>query len=199
LLDNTYNIEYGSGRNKAGATLTENNRSSSPTFATVWNEYIHTWRCNYEESCSHCGSYSCNCVSCNCHEVCSGEGENQSCHNECDTCCDTCCYSCAWGHCEHSNNYYGSTCNGSDTSSSASVLVPYNFINTATIRLSSSYVYAGETATIGSAYAEVRTRTNNTLQGTYATQVDDARVKFVAYLSNSNSGSAKINVGSGKG
>ena len=198
LLDNTYNVEYGSGRNKAGATLTENNRSSSPTFATVWNEYIHTWRCNYEESCDQCGSYSCNCVSCNCHEVCSGEGENQSCHNECDTCCDTCCYSCAWGHCEHSNNYYGSTCNGSDTFSSASVLVPYNFINTATIQLSSSIVYAGETATIGSAYAEVRTRTNNTLQGTYATQVDDARVEFVAYLSSDSGGSAIVGVKGGK-
>ena len=198
LLDNTYRVEYGSGKNKAGATLTETNKSSRPTSAVVWNEHIHVWSCNYEESCEKCGSYSCNCVSCNCEEVCTGEGEDQSCTIVCDTCCDICCYSCAWGRCEHSNNYYGSFCHENVASDHADVLVPYNFINTATISLNSSYVYAGEIATIGSSAVQIRTKSNNVTRGTYATQVDDAKVKFVAYLSSSNSGSAKEGVGSGK-
>ena len=178
LLDETYDVEYGSDKNKAGATLSETNTSSYPVAASVTNHGIHTWKCAYYCACD-CGG---------CKDIKDEDGKvTGQAPAEC----------CTHGSCSHSNDYITHSCSGT-ASSHADVLVPYNFINTATIQLSSSIVYAGETATIGSAYAEVRTRTNNTLQGTYATQVDDARVEFVAYLSSDSGGSAIVGVKGGK-
>ena len=81
----------------------------------------------------------------------------------------------------------------------ATVSVPYNFINTATIELGGigGVVYAGETATISSAKVQIRARKNETLGGTYATRVDGAKVKYVTYLSGSkDEATAKTDVSS---
>lgn len=187
LLDNTYNVE----NDKAGATLTESNESSSPSVASVSNNGIHTWSCNYECNSEKCGTHDCNCTT---TQECTGEGAARTCKDV--TTCEKCCNSCAWGSCKHSNNYYPSSCTSSSANSSADVLVPYNFTNTATISLSTSTVYAGETANISSAEVQVRTRTNNRLSGTYATRVDNAQSKIVAYLSSSSGGSAITGAGS---
>ena len=187
LFDTTYYVE----NDKPGATLTETNTSSTPSYATVSNDGIHTWSCNYECNSTKCGTHKCNCVTVN---ECTGENGGPPCADV--EKCDDCCNYCAWGSCKHSNNYYPSNCTSSAAVSSASVLVPYNFINTATISLNTSVVYAGETAGIQSAEVQVRTRSNWTLRGTYATRVDDASSKIVAYLTTNPGGGAIAGAGS---
>ena len=186
---------YGSGKNKAGLVLTENNTSGSPTYVSYTNNGIHTWKCNYETNGPKCG-YHC----CYYHYVdnCSGnEKEGESCPQKLECADDTCPNTCAWGDCKHSNDYIPPSCTAAAATSSASVSVPYNFSTAATISLASSYVYAGETAAIASSYAQVLPRSNSTLKGTYATQVDDAKVKFASYLSN-GAGGSPVTGGSGK-
>ncbi len=184
LEDTSYNVEYGTGKNKAGKTLVETS-TGKLAYANVTNEGKHSWACDYYESssCSNCGSYSCNCST--------DEDGNES--------CDTCCYSCTYSHsnCTHSNDYIAHS-NGGTVTDHADVLVPFNFYNVTTITLKDGPVYSGETATISSSNVQTLTRTNNVTRGTYATHVENAKVVFAAYVSSSGSGSAKEGIGSGK-
>lgn len=81
----------------------------------------------------------------------------------------------------------------------AEVKVPYNFINTATVQIANSLLYSGETARIGSdATVSVNVRPNNETDpggGGYATDVPNAKVRLMAYLSASGSGSEQRGVG----
>ncbi len=197
LRDDSYNVEYGRGKNRAGKILTETAMIGSPAFAEVTNDGPHNWDCNKKED------PSCGCAVPVCDKYkqsCDANGKNCVNTSECEESHCGAYNSCYISKCKHSNDYIGVNWENSADSdkSSASVKVPYNFINTATISLSSTYVYAGEIATIGSSDVQIRTKNNGTTGGIYATQVDDAKVKFVAYLSSSNSGSVKEGVGSGK-
>lgn len=67
----------------------------------------------------------------------------------------------------------------------ANIKVPYNFNNTASIDLGNVKIFAGEATNISiDGEVDTGTRTNNTTGGTYATRVDDAKIKVVSYLSN---------------
>lgn len=184
LMDNTYSVEYGRiGNNKAGEKLIQTITTSKPLMATVENEGIHEWQCGWHTGCD-CGG---------CSDITDEEGNVVG---------QTPPGSCYGGTCTHSNNYYDDICSdNSNASSHADVLVPYNFKLTATIELSNNRVYAGETASIRSANVETRTKKNNTTNGTYATQADNVKVKFAAYLTSTDDSSkpAQANKGSGRG
>ncbi len=73
----------------------------------------------------------------------------------------------------------------------ANLKVPYNFSNTATISLGNVNIFAGEKANISTdGKVKVNKRKNDTTGGTYATRVDDAKLKVVSYLSSSNESDA---------
>ena len=98
--------------------------------------------------------------------------------------------------------------NNSTASDKVMVKVPYNFINTASIALKETavqgatsgttdrIVYAGETVTVDRATINVGTRYNAVTKGTYATRVNGAEVRMLAYTSNSSTGSATAGYGS---
>lgn len=182
LLDNTYSVEYGRNKNKAGETLIETNTSSSPISAKVENDGMSEWKCGY-----HC---SCSCGGC---EPIPGEDGGVSGYTDAACCADQ--------SCAHSDNRIFNTCSLNTASSHADVLVPYNFKLTASINLSNNHVYAGEKATIASANVYTQTKYNNTTKGTYATQADNVKVKFAAYLTSTDDSSkpAQANKGSGRG
>jgi len=183
LIDSQYNVEYGRSKNKAGERLIQTNTASKPLSATVENEGIHEWQCGWHTGCD-CGG---------CEDITDEEGNVVG---------QTSPGSCYGGWCSHSNNYYDDICSdNSNASSHADVLVPYNFKLTASINLSNNHVYAGEKATIASANVYTQTKYNNTTKGTYATQADNVKVKFVSYLTNTDDSykSAQAGVGSGRG
>lgn len=66
--------------------------------------------------------------------------------------------------------------------SQAFVKVPYNFVNTASLNISSSVAYAGERVNVDNVVVQVGTRYNNVTESTYATRVDNAQVRMVAYV-----------------
>ena len=71
--------------------------------------------------------------------------------------------------------------------------VPYNFKNDPVVDLGNKGVYAGETVVVSSSI-KVNPRPNNLVGGEeYATRVDNARVKMVAYLSDNDSSGASTN------
>ncbi len=167
LIDDSYYVEHGSEKNKAGNTLSEKVTSSMPKEASVTDDGTHSWKCNP-------------------HQCCDDNGEN------CKTCYD---------EGEHTNAYLKGAATKESAKDQADVKVPYNFINTIdTLELSSGTVYAGETVTIKKAEVNIRTKDNNVTQGTYATQVDDAKLEFIAFVSSWDRSEDKIarEVGSGK-
>ena len=192
-VNRTYNVELGDPNNKAGDTLTGQITSGIPTYAGVSHNGSHSWACHWSPNdCGNCGSYSCNCVT-----TCStGEDGKQS----CSTACATCCHSCYKDICSHSEDYISNSRTNVPAVDDASVNIPYNFDNTASVNITESLVYAGETATINLFDVMVGTRYNGRTSGSYgayATQVDDAMIKLVSYASTSNTGSALVG-GSGK-
>ena len=113
------------------------------------------------------------------------------------TTCSTC-----RGSGSHTNRYYvGEITKGESTKRTATVHVPYNFINQSEIQLSGNYVYAGETAKFSKALVTTySTRYNKETDGTYATVVPESKVRFVTYISTSNrtgNGGAHVNVSEG--
>lgn len=170
--------------------LEETITTGSPSYVSYTNEGKHSWGCDWGKSCSKCGSYSCNCTT--------SKGSD----GKTTKTCSTCCYSCYRETCRHSNDYISNTRYGT-ASSSASVLVPYNFIAESTVALSAEVqngepiVYAGETASLSYLNTQLMTRYNSKTDGTYATQSDDAKIKLVAYVSSSNIGDAINITGSG--
>lgn len=181
--DNEYRVEYGFGKNKAGKTIKEINTSGVPSSVSRSNNGVtHRWSCNKYQ----CGEY---CVK--------TDKEGNCTKYKPIYCFETC---------EH-DEYYQNSRDTSPAVSSAEVKVPYNFTNTAEITLNGelnddvgrTVVYAGETTTVQNFKVKVWTRYNSTLNGTYATQVNDAKIQVVTYVSNGNDTSAAMSrVGSGK-
>ena len=151
---------------QAGQTLSETITTGSPATASITSvESNHGWRCN---------PYPCT-VRC-------GKDGKETCPSTCEKIC------------RHSNTFYGNSHSGT-ASDTSYVKVPYNFKNTATVRIreEASQVYAGETVTIDYSRVMVNRKQNNITQGSYATQVNNAQTRLVGYLSSSNSGTAKDN------
>ena len=172
--------EYSVEKGKAGKSLRETGSTSNPARAYVNNGGTHSWKCDWGESCSSCGQ-----------EPCVEEDEEGNCITP------GACKSCYRSYCHHSNEYLAGYAGGS-ASDYALVKVPYNFINTASIKLKDNTVFAGEKSTIDSLTVNVLQRNNSTTQGTYATNANGVKIKVISYLSTSNTGSAMNDVGSGK-
>ena len=65
---------------------------------------------------------------------------------------------------------------------SASVLIPYNFINYTGVTLNSGEVYAGETVDVQKVWTMTTQRDNAVTKASYATQVPGAQLKLFAYV-----------------
>lgn len=65
---------------------------------------------------------------------------------------------------------------------SASVLIPYNFINVTGVVLNSGEVYAGETVDVQKVWTMTMPKANAVTKATYATQVPGAQIKVFAYV-----------------
>lgn len=171
---NSYTVE--SGRDsRAGLSLKETAVPASPAHVSVSNDGIHHWSCN---------SYRV------CETSCNDEGS-----------CTTTCWT-EWEDCEHSNDYYPSDRAKYDSDNDAAMVkVPYNFNNTATIAITPSTnssipsVYSGETVTITKMDISVGARSNSVTGDSYATKVDNARIKIIAYTTNNNGDGPHNNVG----
>lgn len=128
------------------------------TGAQRWAGQNHSWQCN-----PYPCPYPC------------GEDNKETCWR---TCHDTC---------SHDNQFFRNEINPNPTSDNADVLVPYNFENTAAVKIQNDLLYAGETATINGAVentnVKVNTRQNDETQGNYATQVPGAKLRLIGYIS----------------
>lgn len=125
----------------------------TPYKATYWTE-SHSW-----SACCGCGCCS---------------GEDCSC-----ACCNTTVY--------HCSSYSAGTSESGERKSTSIVEIPYNFINTTAVKIqrgSKNLVYAGDAVTIEEASVTVgQKRNSNVGNANYATQVDNARIALVAYVS----------------
>ncbi|MBQ3413292.1 hypothetical protein IJH33_00335 [Candidatus Saccharibacteria bacterium] len=87
----------------------------------------------------------------------------------------------------------------------ARVNVPYNFVNIAGVEIEDKdddeddVIYSGNTVRISTAWVDTNVRYNSITEAAYATQVDNARVQLVAYVSASDTGSSFITSSSGCG
>lgn len=84
----------------------------------------------------------------------------------------------------HNRNWESTTFIESPTGETATVYVPYNFINSTTLRVerpADGLVYAGDTLTISEASATVGIKSNSLVEDMYATVVRNAKVRLVAY------------------
>lgn len=105
--------------------------------------------------------------------------------------------------CHHHTNVYGTGQRSNNiVSDNAEVIVPYNFKNTAGLSTNndSAVVYAGEDITVESAWVNIGEKWNDLTQDTYTTQVDNARVKLMGYVTtgaNINMGERRVSGGSG--
>ena len=98
---------------------------------------------------------------------------------------------CCWGTYYHYINVATRT-DGSRQSKSE-VWIPYNFINTTSFSLDRSLVYAGEEVRVINSQISTGTKNNALTERNYATRVDGARTKLIAYVSSSDqSGNAGI-------
>lgn len=113
--------------------------------------------------------------------------------------------SCNVPHTAHHSSptdYYDGSASGT-ASDTATVIVPYNFTNTAeasfTTNSNNGVVFAGETAS-AQISINVNTRWNNTtsVDREYATRVDSAKYSIIAYTTNSPNKAGSSNYGSGK-
>lgn len=178
-VPNTSNVREG----QAGKTLSETINSYGPTSVSVKNEGIHRWSCDYHPNdCDACGTRRC----------CDERDEDGHCthHTDCG------CKSCYKATCYHTNNFYRNTRSGSGDQATSYVYVPYNFINSAAVSLSSGTVFAGEVAKVGKATVTVNPKWNNETEDIYATQVDNAKVRLIGYTSSSSYGSEVKGYGS---
>ncbi|MDO4508193.1 MAG: hypothetical protein Q4B65_02305, partial [Candidatus Saccharibacteria bacterium] len=69
--------------------------------------------------------------------------------------------------------------------SQSKVEIPYNFVNTASFNIDKSAtdpVYSGETIKVSNATVQVGARYNSVTEANYATKVDNAKLKMIAYV-----------------
>lgn len=124
------------------------------------------------------------CTCCGCKRWC--DDDDGGCC-ECDSC-----------HHEHYNYYYiGSTSDG-ERKDESSISIPYNFNNTASVDLSltstnsKDAVYAGETVRVVNPTVNVGVRENMATEDTYATEVHNAQVRMVAYVTTNPSRGSQL-------
>lgn len=170
--EDTYTVET-ENRSRAGLSLVETSKSGSPSEAKVESGVGHNWSCN---------AYDCSYTSTD------AEGNTITVPK---TCYETC---------SHDNPYIASSRSGT-ASDSATVKVPYNFTNTAVVGDINSVVdgkkvvYAGESVEVGDSIVYIGVRGNKITGGGedayYATKVDDATVRLIAYTSKNDSGESK--------
>ena len=106
-------------------------------------------------------------------------------------------------HCasySHTNAYYGHSLTGGTVQTQAKVEVPYNFINTGNVAVrgmadSGAVIYSGEKIEVANAQVNVNVKSNAVTEATYATQVDEAKVRLVAFTSQNGSGDEQRGVG----
>ena len=83
----------------------------------------------------------------------------------------------------HSNDFRSRDRDDGPRESQAKVDVPYNFVNTSSVEIKQKdHIYSGNTVTVKKATVTVGTRSNEVTEDTYATQVDGAEVKLIAYV-----------------
>ncbi|MBR0488072.1 hypothetical protein IJJ39_00090 [Candidatus Saccharibacteria bacterium] len=107
-------------------------------------------------------------------------------------CCGTGCSNCGRPCCRyfsHSNNYNTGSASIGARNDDSSVIVPYNFNNNTNHTVSSTnslnVAYAGETIRVSNTQAIIGERYNNEVQATYTTQVDNAEVRLIGYVTTS--------------
>lgn len=95
-------------------------------------------------------------------------------------------WACQGGTCRHGNDYIIGSASGASAESHADLKVPYNFNNIIGFDINDSnggfIPYAGEKVTLSGLKATIKKRYNRTLNGTYATKVDSARVRVASFL-----------------
>lgn len=113
--------------------------------------------------------------------------------NGCSTCYHTDSY-------EGIYNYSSWTHTDGQLAATTEVVVPYNFINSANLTLGGNddgVVYSGDMISVASANVTVGTRDNRATVDTYATQVDDAEVRLIAYVSDESADQQIARYGTG--
>lgn len=104
---------------------------------------------------------------------------------------DNPCYVDHWVDCSHGNEKFYDltvdTVNTADSpiSSTAEVIVPYNYEIKGSIELADGPVYAGEKATLKKASVTINSRYNSSTKGTYATDAPLIKVKISTYVTDS--------------
>lgn len=78
------------------------------------------------------------------------------------------------------------------TYTEASVIVPYNYELEPSIDIQNPVVYAGETATLQNAKANVKTRYNSVTNGDYATDVPYVELKVTTYIATDANGNNEV-------
>lgn len=99
--------------------------------------------------------------------------------------CTCSCHRCYYRHLNnfHGYNYASGSAEQRALSDNARLIIPYNFINTASFNISNGPVYAGDSISVSNAQVKVGYRTNEITEARYTTQVDYAEVRLVAYVS----------------
>ncbi len=212
--ENKYNIEASSGISpspSSGSALVGDSttRMSTTNYSVrpltdVGKYYEETIRGGYSPVWASSGveepagySWSCNPYRCpyDC-PPCDDDG--------CSTCWTTC-----WHSCSHTNaNFWKNRINGPVVSGAARVEIPYNFVNETGVSVSitssnsQDAVYAGETIRVDNPYVNVygegdeKGKYNNLTEYQYATVVDNAQVRLIAYASVSPNGGVRTLDGS---
>ena len=84
-----------------------------------------------------------------------------------------------------SHTWYDYEYKDTKLSSGSYVKIPYNFNNSASLTISGT-AYSGEEIVVGSASVTVGKKRNDVVEDRYATKVDNAQVKMIAYVSSSD-------------
>lgn len=164
---------------RAGLELKESIQTGFPVNASTNNTGVHSWSCHwYESNDAKCDS---DCVSYTWEDVTNDEGEVTGQRRVCASWRPRSCYG---DTCYHDKDFWSNS-HGGTTSDNAIVKVPYNYENSSTVGLSGSILYSGEKVQINSLDTKVKvdTRNNQETVGDYATQVPDAKVRLIAYIS----------------
>ena len=102
----------------------------------------------------------------------------------------SCCGPCYEYH-KHTNNYTIGYFENGEVNSQSYVRIPYNFVNTAGVKVQNANqstpelappVDAGETINVAETWVKVGARQNSVTEDTYTTRVHDAEVRLVAYV-----------------
>ncbi len=176
-----------------GKYFMEQINSGSPSYVSRTNHGRESWICtwpNYGGGC--CSHHTWDVVSTwytdKDGDIVSSGTEGASKHETYGWVCDEWLAPC---YTSHQNDYITQSRDNSSDYDRVWLKVPYNFTNSASLQLgvsASTPVYAGETVKVNEAKVNVNTKFNSVLGTTYATKVDGAEARLIAYVSSTNSG-----------